>query len=99
MPAFLAMLLGGLVNICGSIAGRVLISLGISVVTYSGMTVTLNWLKSSAVTAVAGLPPDVVGMLSVLKVGTCVSIIFSAVMARLAINGLTGDTFKRWVLK
>lgn len=99
MPAFIAVILGGLIQICGALVRRVLVALGLSVVTYSGMAVSINYLKSQAVSAALGLPPEVVGMLSVLRVGTCISIIFSAMLARLVVTGLTGDTVKKWVLK
>lgn len=99
MPAFLASLLGGLIQITGSLVGRVLVALGLSAVTYTGLSSTLAWLKSQAVAAALGLPADVVGMLSVMKVGTCISIIFSAMLARLVVTGLQGDTVKKWVLK
>ena len=99
MPAFIAALMGALIQIVGSLVGRVLVALGLSVVTYTGMSVTLNWLKSQAVTAALGLPPDVIGMLSVMKVGTSISIIFSAMLARLVVTGLQGDAVKKWVLK
>lgn len=99
MPAFIAALMGALIQIVGSLVGRVLVALGLSVVTYTGMSVTLTWLKSQAVTAALGLPPDVIGMLSVMKVGTSISIIFSAMLARLVVTGLSGDTVKKWVLK
>lgn len=99
MPVFLASLLGGLIQIAGTLAGRVLIALGISVATYSGMSSTLTWLKTQAVSSIAGLPPEVVGMLSTMKVGQCLSIVFSAIVARQVQQGLTGDTLKKWVLK
>ena len=99
MPAFIAMLLGGLIQICGSLVGRVLVSLGISVVTYTGMSVSINYLKGQAVSAALGLPADVVGMLSIMRVGTAISIIFSSMLARLVITGLTGDGIKKWVTK
>ena len=92
-------LLSGLLQIVGSLVGRVLVSLGAAVITYTGLSSTLNWLKSSAVSSFAALPPEVVGMLSVLKVGTCISIIFSAMLARLLVTGLQGDTVKKWVTK
>jgi len=90
-------LLGGLITIAPTLIGQVLISLGIGVITYSGLSASIDWLKSNFVTAVMGLPPQVVGMLSMMKVGTCVSMIFSAILIRLTIQGLTGATFKRWV--
>ena len=99
MPAFIAMLLGGLINIAGYLAGRVLIGLGIGVVTYTGFKFGLDALKADAVASLLGLPPNVLDLLGILKVGVCISIVTSAVAARLVINGLSGDTFKRWVLK
>lgn len=99
MPALVAVIMGALIQIVGSLVGRVLVALGLSVITYTGMSVTLTWLKSQAVTAALGLPADVIGMLSVMKVGTSISIIFSAMLARLVVTGLQGDTVKKWVLK
>lgn len=99
MPALVPMIIGALIQICGALVGRVLVALGLSVITYTGMSVTLNWLKSQAVAAALGLPSDVIGMLSVMKVGSCISIIFSAMLARLVVTGLQGDTVKKWVLK
>lgn len=99
MPAILAALLGGLINIVGTMAGRVLVALGIGVVTYSGISVTLNWLKTEAIQSVSGLPAEVIGLIAYMKVGVCINIIFSAILIRAALNGLTGDTMKRWVLK
>jgi len=99
MPWLVGALLSGLLQIVGSLVGRVLVSLGAAVITYTGFSGTLNWLKSSAVTAALGLGPEIVGMLSVLKVGTSISIIFSAMLARLLVTGLTGDTVKKWVTK
>lgn len=99
MPVFLASLLGGLIQIAGSVAGRVMIALGISVATYTGMSVTLTWLKTQAISSITSLPPEVIGMLSTMKVGQCISIVFSAVVARQVQQGLIGDTLKKWVLK
>ena len=99
MPWLVGALLSGLIQIVGTLVGRVLVSLGAAVVTYTGMSATLTWLKTSAVTAAMGLGPEVVGMLSVLKVGTCISIIFSAMLARLLVTGLQGDSIKKWVTK
>lgn len=99
MPTFLAALGGVLINLVGTFAGRALIALGIGVVTYKGLSVTLDALKGQAISAFAGLPPEVFGMLGILKVGQCISIVTSAIAARMVINGLTGDTVKKWVHK
>lgn len=98
MPLFLASLLGGLINIAGTLAGRVLLSLGISVLTYSGLTVTLGWLKTGALANLSGMPSTVLGIMALLKVGECISMVFSAILVRQTLNGLSaGGTLKKWV--
>lgn len=99
MPYLVGALLSGLIQIVGTLVGRVLVSLGLGLVTYTGVSASLNYLKSSAVSAALGLGPDVVGMLSILKVGVSINVIFSAMLARLVIQGLQGDTLKKWVTK
>lgn len=99
MPIFIAAIGGMLINIVGTLAGRVLIGLGIGVITYTGMNTTMEFLKTGALGAFSGMGPEVVNLISFLKVGVCISIITSAIATRVLINGLTGDTFKRWVLK
>lgn len=99
MPSFVAAIGGMLINLVGTLVGRVLVALGVSVVTYTGINATLDGLKSQAISAFAALPPDVLSILSLMRVGQCISIVSSAIAARLLLNGLTGDTFKRWVHK
>ena len=99
MPIFLAALGGMFLNIAGSLVLRVITSLGIGVVAYSGMSTTLDWLKGEVITSAAGLPADLLGMMATMKIGASISVIFSAMLARLIINGMSGDTVKRWVTK
>lgn len=99
MPVFLAALGGVLINIAATVAGRVLIALGIGVVSYTGLDFTLTFLKSQAVSSLTGLPSEVVGLISFMKVGVCISIITSAIAVRATLQGLTGGTVKKWVLK
>lgn len=97
MPLFVSFLLGGLINIAGTIAGRVLIGLGISAVTYTGLSASLDWLRDSAVVQLLALPPAVLGVLSIMKVGSALSVIMSATAVKLTLDGISGSTFKRWV--
>lgn len=90
MPAFLMALGGMLLNIVGSAVGQVLISLGISVVTYKGVDTALDKLKADALSAFSGLPADLVGLLAYMKVGVAISIITSAVAVRLGLSGMSG---------
>ena len=99
MPAFLLALGSLLLQLVGSLAGRALVALGIGVATYTGISATANWAKQQAVSSLLGLGPEVVSILGMLKVGVCINIVFSAMLARAVINGIQGDTFKRWVHK
>lgn len=99
MPAFIAAIGGMLINLVGTMAGRILVALGISVVTYTGVDTSLEWVKTQALQSFAMLPPDMISLISHLKVGVCISIITSAMATRALLNGVTGDTFKRWVMK
>lgn len=94
-----AALWGALLNIVGSLVGRALLALGVGVVAYTGMSATLGWLKDRAVSAALALPTDVLGMMATMKVGESLSIVSSAILARLVINGLNSDTVKRWSIK
>lgn len=99
MPVFIAAIGGMLINLVGTLVGRVLIALGISVITYTGISATLDFLKAQAIGAFVGLPPEVFGLLGILRVGQCISIVTSAIAAKMVIDGVTGDTFKKWVHK
>ena len=90
-------LLGGLINIAGTLAGKVLIGLGISVITYTGFSSSLDWLKGQAVASFSGLPVEIIGMLALMKVGTCISIVSSAIAVHAGLEGLLSDTVKKWV--
>lgn len=89
-PAFIAAAGGMLLNIAGSVAGQVLTSLAISVVTYTGVDLVLTRLKGDAIGALTGLPADLVALLSYMQVGVAISIITSAVAVRLGLNGMEG---------
>lgn len=99
MPVFIAAIGGMLLNLVGSLVGRILVALGVAVVTYTGVNASLDALKQQAIQHFSALPPDVYGMLATMKVGVAISIVTSAIAARLLLNGLTSDGFKRFVLK
>jgi len=100
LAGLIAQFMGGaLLNIAGSLVGRVLTSIGVGVVAYTGVDMTLAYFKDQAVASFGGLPSNVVGMLSLMQVGSCVSMVFSAILMRLTIQGMTSGTVKGWVKK
>lgn len=90
-------LLGGLVNIASSLVGRVLIALGVAVVTTVGIGATVDFFENQFYSNIGQLPQTIIGMLALMKVGTAIGIYTGAIAGRLVISGLTGDTIKRFV--
>lgn len=99
MHFFVAALIGGLIQSAGTFVGRILISLGIGYVTYTALDTSLEWVRQQIVTAVGGLPAQAVAVLSAANVGSCLALIFSAIGARMLLDGLQGGAIKKMVQK
>lgn len=99
MPMIIAALLGGLLQFAGTMVGKVLVSLGVGYVTFTAVDTSVAWAKDSFFANVNLLPPMAVQLLGTLKVGQCVNMLFSALLARLTLNGMTSGTIKKMVQK
>lgn len=99
LPVIAAAAIGGLISVTGTIVGRVLVALGVGVVTYTGVQAGIDSLLANLDSAIAGVPADILGLLGFMRVGEAMNIIISAMSARMLLNGLQGDTIKKWVLK
>lgn len=88
-----------LLLIAGDLFVRFLVGAGVGVVTYTGTDLVITWLKNNAVTAFQGLPAEIVGMLALMKVGSCIAMVFSAMVMRMTLQGLTSGSSKAFVKK
>lgn len=88
MPVFVAALWGGLIQVAGTLVGRVLLALGISFVTFQGIDTSLAWLSAQIASSFGALPSQVLAVLSAGGVGVALSIVLSALAARLALDAL-----------
>jgi hypothetical protein len=95
MPA----LLGWLIQICGTLVGKVLISLGISYVSYKGLDSMVGAAKAQFFTGLGGLSPTTVAIMGVMKIDVAVNMLCSALIGRLTIAGLTSGGLKKMVFK
>lgn len=77
-----------LVALAGPIARRVLLSLGLGVVTYVGLDVALSAALSSAKASLGALPADIAALLAIAGVNTAASILAGALTARVAMIAL-----------
>ena len=65
-------------SIAGSLAGRVLLALGMSFVTYQGMSVGIDWLLVQIKNDINSMPVDIVNFLAWLWLDKAISVVFSA---------------------
>lgn len=98
MPALVGLLWGGFASILSSLVGRVLVMLAISYVTYTGVDVLLQSVKTAAFASMGnmGVLSGVVGML---KLGESMNVVVSAVVAKYTIGGLTSGSVTKMAFK
>jgi len=92
-------LLGLLIQVAGTLVGKVLISLGIGYASYKGIDVFVGAAKQQFLESLSWLSPETMNMVGMLQVGTCVNMLCSALLARMALKGMTGGALKSMVLK
>jgi len=88
-----------LVEICGTLVGRVLIALGISYVSYKGLDALVSGAKASFFSSLGGLSPTTVGIMGAMKIDVAVNMLCSALVGRLTLSGLTSSGLRKMVLK
>src|SRR5207245_8870182 len=99
MPFFLAAVWVALIQMAGTLVGKVLVSLGIGFVEYTALDASLNWLKATIAAQWSGIGADTLQVASTMRLGTGVSILISAIGARLVLDGMTAGKIKRMVVK
>lgn len=90
-------LLGGLIELTGTLVGRAMLFLGLSFVTYQGFDTFLQSAQADIWANFGQMPADVLGLLGVLKVDLDVSILISAVTTRLVLKGMQSGLMRQIV--
>lgn len=99
MGILVAALIGGLATAAASLVGRVLIALFIGFVAYQGVDIALAAAKSHIFEYLGQEPGIVLNVLGLLNVDRSIEVVFSAIAARLVLNGLTGGSMKKMIFK
>uniref|UniRef100_A0AAU8B8T6 DUF2523 domain-containing protein n=1 Tax=Dulem virus 61 TaxID=3145772 RepID=A0AAU8B8T6_9VIRU len=81
-----------LLSMVASIVGRVLLALGFAVITFTGMDIAINQLKSLVSDGVSKLPSLVFDLFMLAGGGHSLNLLFSAISFRLAYWALTKST-------
>lgn len=99
MQLIIGWIVGGFLQATATFVGKVLISLLIGYVVYTGVDASMAYAKSQFISGMAHLPTMAVQLAGLLKIGGCVSLLLSALTTRLVMGGLTGGAIKRMVVK
>lgn len=78
---------------------KVLTAMGIGWAMYQGLDVVMQQILTGIKVNLSALPPEMVGMLGVLKVDKCLNVIASAFMVRLVLKGVTNGQFTKLEIK
>lgn len=90
-----AALVGGFAK--GLIEGivKILVSMGVGWAMYQGLDVLIQQILMGIKVNLGSLPPEMVGMLGVLKVDKCLNVISSAFLVRLVLKGVTNGMYSK----
>lgn len=81
-----------LLAICQPLIGRILVSLGFSVITITGMNIVIDQLKDAVVDGIGTLPLDVLNLFLLAGGGTALGLIFGAIATRLTLWQISKST-------
>ncbi|MGZ8339557.1 MAG: DUF2523 family protein [Telluria sp.] len=95
---FLPALVGALAAAIGSFVGRAILALGVGVVAYTGITLAVGVVKTNVITSVNALPSQALNLIGFLWFDKALTLVFSAVVASLAMKAI-GGTVKKMVIK
>lgn len=81
-----------LLAICQPLIGRILLSLGFSVVTITGLNIVIDQLKDAVIDGVGTLPVDILNVFLLAGGGTALGLIFGAIAVRLTLWQISKST-------
>lgn len=98
MPYIIGLLWGAFGLTLKSMVGRVLLALGISFITYQGVDLLLDSMHDAAFAHLNSTAVDLIGIVGLAKIPQSLNVVFSALAARYALQGLT-SSFSKMVIK
>lgn len=85
------MLLGALVQVAGTLVGRVLLSLGFGYVIFQGVNTSIQWAVDAAIGNVGGLPAAAKATADALRVSQIISVMGTALTLRQMFRGMSAS--------
>lgn len=100
MPMIVSWILAGLIQVAGSLVGRVLLALGFGFVEYVGFSALIDNIKSQASSLIGAVgSSELAAWAGFFRIDVHLSIILSAIGVKVMLNALGGDKIRRLVQK
>lgn len=99
IPLIASAIVGGMISAACTMVGKALIGLGVGFITYTGVKTGLNLMQTQLNSYLMALPAFVLQGAGMLQVDTIFSMLFSAFLARMTLNGLQSDTIKKFAVR
>lgn len=100
MPWIVSVLLGGLLQIAGSLVGRVVIALGFGFVEYVGISALVDSVKAQATGLIQSVgASSLADWAGFFRIDVHISIVISAIGAKVLLSALSGDKVRKLVQK
>jgi hypothetical protein len=77
-----------LLRLVDSFVGRVLLALGLGFFTYRGIDTSLAWILNQVSGGLSSGNATITGIIGVLRIDQCVTVLLSAVAVRLSLQGI-----------
>ena len=96
IPAVLSKYIwGAFLLIIGHLVFKILVALGMAVVTFKGVNIAFDWILDRGIQELSGLPAEMLGLLGLMNVGVCISMITSAITMKMVLRFASFGTIKR----
>jgi hypothetical protein len=98
MPLILA-LIGALVRAVGPITAQVMLALGFSFISFTGLDLAVNSMRDEAISALSANGALFIDFIGVFQIGTAINMISSAYIGRTILQGIVGGKLTKMVTK
>jgi len=99
MQILIAALWGFLASAMGTMVGKVLLSLGIGYASYSAIDTSIGWARDFVISHISAMGGNTLAVAQAMQVGTCISILTSALVVRMTLAGMQAGVVKRMQVK
>lgn len=88
---------GFITAVLASLVARILISMGVTVTTFTGLEYAMSAVKNRIEDAFTGLPVAVSQLIAMAEIDTAINIIFAAYVLRWTLRGMAGGAWTTWI--